>query len=286
MIRLLAFLAALLLVPGAGTAQTFPKFTGLVVDAANVLPPATRADLTAKLERLQQETHRQLVVATIADLQGYPLADYGYRLGRAWGVGLKGVNNGIILFIAPNEPPGHRGPRIEVGYGLEPVVTDALASQIINGKMVPLLRNGDISGAMEAGTDALIAQLRASPDEARARTDAAIRDFDSQHARGRRSGDGGAPIGMVVVLIVFIIVFSGLSRGRRGRAYRDGGGLGNVALWIAADALSHAARRSRWSDGSGSSWGSGGGSDGSWGGGGFTGGGGGSFGGGGASGSW
>ncbi len=105
---------ALLLAVFAGAAhgQTFPKFTGLVVDAANVLPPAVEAELTAKLEGLQRETKRQLVVATIADMQGYPVSDYGYRLLRTWGVGLTDVNNGAILFIARREPPGQRGPRI------------------------------------------------------------------------------------------------------------------------------------------------------------------------------
>ena len=109
-----------LLFAGAVQAQTFPKFTGFVVDAANVLPPAVEADLNAKLDALQRDTHRQLVVATIPDLQGYPLEDYGYRLGRAWGVGLQNADNGAILFIAPNNPVGQRGPRLEVGSGLEP----------------------------------------------------------------------------------------------------------------------------------------------------------------------
>ncbi|MGQ7359610.1 TPM domain-containing protein, partial [Streptococcus suis] len=92
-------------------------------------------------------------------------------------VGLKGVDNGAILFIAPNEPPGHRGPRVEVGYGLEPVLPDALSSVIINQDMMPKLNAGDIAGAMTACTDALIQQLRANPDEAKARTDAAIKQF-------------------------------------------------------------------------------------------------------------
>ena len=110
------WLALLLFAAAApASAQTFPKFTGFVVDAANVLPPDVEAALTAKLDALQKDTHRQLIVATIPDMQGYPLEDYGYKLGRAWGVGLNDVNNGIILFIAPNEPAGHRGPRIEVG---------------------------------------------------------------------------------------------------------------------------------------------------------------------------
>ena len=275
------------LVPAATTAQTFPPFTGLVVDAANVLTPEAKADLTAKLEALQRDTKRQLVVATIPDLQGYPIADYGYRLGRAWGVGLKDVNNGAILLIAPNEPTGQRGPRIEVGYGLEPVLTDALSSVIINTKMLPLLRAGDVSGAMIAGTDSIVAQLRASPDEAKARTDAAIAEFDRTHRQTQSSGSsggGGFPVSLIFWFVILAFVVLPMLRGRgRGRAYRGGGGNLPIVLWSIANEIG---RNS--GSGGGGGWGGGGGSSsgGGWGGGGFTGGGGGSFGGGGASGDW
>ncbi|AXJ96808.1 methanol dehydrogenase [Sphingomonas sp. FARSPH] len=299
----LAFAGALLLglASGSAVAQTpskpnLPQFTGLVVDAANVLPPQTKADLTAKLEALQRDTKRQLVVATIPDLQGYPLEDYGNRLIRGWGVGLKGVDNGAILFIAPNEPPGHRGPRVEVGYGLEPVLTDALSSVIINQDMMPKLKAGDIAGAMTAGTDALIQQLRANPDEAKARTDAAIKQFDATHRRSTGSRGGGVPIGLIFwgVILLFVVVPLVIGRRRQsgpwGRRYDgDGGGSGMlpIVLWSIANEIGRAAS-DRDDDDRGGGWGGGGGggSDGSWGGGGFTGGGGGSGGGGGASGSW
>lgn len=300
MSRVLSLFAALLILIGgaAAPAQTFPKFTGLVVDAADVLPPAAEADLTAKLEALQKDTGRQLVVATIADLQGYPLEDYGYRLGRAWGVGLKDVNNGAILFIAPNEPKGKRGPRIEVGYGLEPYLTDAFSSQVIREIMIPKLKAGDVPGAMTGGADELIAQLRANPDEAKARTDAAIKEFDRTHRKKRSSGNSAFGIGAGVIFWLLVVVFIALAASRRqsGRRYRArerDSDWGSVALWTALEIAQAAAESSRRSSGgSGSSWGSsggsgwGGGSDGSWGGGGFTGGGGGSFGGGGASGDW
>ena len=293
--RSLLCLAALLF-GGVAQAQTFPKFTGFVVDAANVLPPDAEAALTAKLDALQRDTHRELIVATIPDLQGYPLEDYGYRLGRAWAVGLKDANNGAILFIAPNEPAGHRGPRIEVGYGLEPVLTDALSSSIIEEQMMPRLKAGDVSGAMNAGTDALVAQLRASPDEAKARTDAAVAEFDRAHKAQKRSQSGGKaggfPIGLIFWGIIFVFVLLPMfvrGRGRRGpwgaRRYRrnDGGAL-PIILWSIANEIGRGS-----SHGSGSGWGGFGGSSsggGGWGGGGFSGGGGGSFGGGGASGSW
>ncbi|HEY6963859.1 MAG TPA: TPM domain-containing protein, partial [Erythrobacter sp.] len=117
---LTALLAALLVLAGGPAhAQTFPKFTGLVLDQTDSIPDDREAALKAKLEAFQQRTGRQLVVATIADAQGYPIEDYGYRLGRAWGAGLKGANNGVLLLLFPNNPQGQRGPRIEVGYGLE-----------------------------------------------------------------------------------------------------------------------------------------------------------------------
>lgn len=277
-------LLALLLVLAGGTAraQTFPKFTGFVVDAANVLPPATEAALTAKLDALQKDTHRQLVVATIPDLQGYSLEDYGYRLGRDWGVGLRDANNGAILFVAPNEPAGHRGPRIEVGYGLEPVLTDAVASVVINSAMMPRLRSGDVPGAMTAGTDRLIEQLRASPDEAKARTDAAVTEFDRTHRRARQGG-GGVPIALIFWLVVLaFVVLPMLRRGGRGRRYRGGGGNLPIVLWSIANGIGQSGGGSSGRSG----WGGGSSGGGGWGGGGFSGGGGGSFGGGGASGGW
>jgi len=285
---LTAFAAAMLFAVAVSpaAAQTFPEFTGFVVDAANVLPAATKADLTRKLDALQKQTNRQLVVATIPDLQGYPIEDYGYKLGRAWGVGLNDVNNGAILFIAPNEPKGHRGPRIEVGYGLEPILTDALSSQIINEDMMPLLKSGQVPQAMEAGTDAIVAQLTAAPDEAKARTDAAVAAFDKANKRGTARGDEGFPFGLLVWLII-ILIFIGLRFANRkaGRRYRSSSGRSSalpIVLWGPGWGGGGGGRSGRDDDWGG--WGGGGG--GGWGGGGFSGGGGGSFGGGGASGGW
>jgi len=297
-------LAAGLSAAGPAAAQTFPKFTGLVVDAADVIPPAQEAALTAKLELLQRETKRQLVMATIPDLQGYPLDDYGYRLGRAWGVGLRDVNNGAILFVAPNEPAGQRGPRIEVGTGLEGIVTDAFAARVIRERMMPLLRENDVPGALSAGADALVAQLRAAPEEAQARTDAAAVEFDRAHRRGGAGagGGGGLPVGLIFFGIVAAVVLVPLlgARGRRGVSgtrYRSSGrrrgGLGEavadnlpIILWAASEAAR--SRGGGWGGGGGGWSGGGDGSDpgGGWTDGGFSGGGGGSFGGGGASGEW
>ncbi|KTT95966.1 methanol dehydrogenase [Sphingomonas yabuuchiae] len=273
-------------------AQSFPKLDGLVVDAAGKIDPATKAQLEQKLQALQKDTGRQLVVATIPDLQGRPIEDYGNKLIRYWGVGLKDVNNGAILFVAPNEGKGQRGPRLEVGYGLEPILTDAWSSQMIRTLMLPRLReSSDISGALNAGADAVIAQLRASPEEAKARVAEAAKQFDRQNRRGGGDSDG-FPI--LIVLVVFIggFVLLSILRRRQGQRFHDdddddrGGGGGRrgggwpIILWGPG-----------WGSGGGSgggwsSGGSDGGSDGSWFGGGFTGGGGGSGGGGGASGDW
>jgi uncharacterized protein len=280
--RWIVLLPAALLWSGGAGAQTFPPLTGRVVDAANVLPPAVEADLSAKLEALERDTQRQLVVATIADAQGYPLEDYGYRLGRAWGIGQKGTDNGAILFVAPNNPAGQRGPRIEVGYGLEPLLTDALSSQIIRRDMMPRLKEGDVPGAMTAGTDALVTHLRSDPGEAKARTDAAAASVDRPRQRG---GGGGVPVALIFWMIVLAFVVLPMFRRRSkagpwGRKHRRGGGGGDVLLWAIASGLSQGSSRS-------SGWGGAGGfGGGGFGGGGGFSGGGGSFGGGGASGSW
>ncbi len=232
-------------------------------------------------------------------MQGYELADYGYRLGRAWGVGLDDVNNGAILFIAPNNPPGQRGPRIEVGTGLEPILTDAFASITINREMMPRLQVGDVPGAIVAGTDAVVAQLRASPEEAQARLDAAVREFDRTNRRTASEGGGGIPFSLIFWGFVFVFVVLPLLRGGGRRSPRGGFGgrrggidpLTGILLWNMIDSGSRSS--SGWggggSDGGGwggGGFGGGGESGGGWGGGGFSGGGGGGFSGGGASGSW
>jgi uncharacterized protein len=281
--RLTKWVAALLLtllalVCTPAQALTFPAFTGLVVDAANVIPADRKAALEQKLKAFQQKTHRQLVVATIPDLQGQDVAGYGYQLLRAWGVGLKGVNNGAILFIAPNEPKGQRGPRIEVGYGLEGVLTDAYSSVIINSKMMPVLRaNGDIPAALDAGSDAIIDILSQPDDQSHAQQEAAVAAWNKEHGG---SHNGGAPIALIFwAIVIGWVVIGGIFRRRNGTRY--GGSNWPIWLW-AADSLLNSRGGGGWGGGGGSSDSGGGG----WGGGGFTGGGGGSGGGGGASGGW
>jgi uncharacterized protein len=264
--RLLTVLLALLWLaaPAATLAQTFPKLTGRVVDDAHLLTPDQAAALTQKLAGLQQRTGRQLVVATIPDLQGYEIEDYGYRLGRTWAIGQKGKDDGIVFIVAPNE----RRVRIEVGYGAEGVVTDALSALIIADEVTPRFKAGDYSGGIDAGVDQLIRLLQLTPEEAQ-------RYAAEVAAKQKREGER-ADIGVAVVVIGFILFFVILPmamRRRHGRHYR--GGWGPVVIW--GPGFGGGSGSDSWGGGGGGSWGGGGG--------GFSGGGG-SFGGGGASGSW
>ena len=124
---------ALLALAAPVSAQTFPKLTGRVVDDAHLLSPAQVQDLTSKSEALEASTKRQFVVATVPSLEGRTIEDYGYRLGREWGIGQKGKDDGVILLVAPNE----RKVRIETGYGARVFLTDAVSSVIIREAILP-----------------------------------------------------------------------------------------------------------------------------------------------------
>ena len=252
---MLVMLMAFLVVPAARAAPTFPALTGRVVDDAHVLSPQTVTDLTAKLADLETKTGRQVVVVTLPDLQGDDIEDYGYQLGRAWGIGQKGQNNGALFIVVPSE---HK-VRIEVGYGLEPVMTDAMSTLILQEQVLPKFRAGDVQGGVVAGTNAIIQQLSLDPAAATANVQKA-----TQAAQPH-----GIPFGAIFGLIVLFLVFSSLFRRHWG-----GGGMG---WWLPMMIMSSGSR-------GGGGWGGGGWSGGG-GGGGFSGGGG-SFGGGGASGSW
>lgn len=155
--RFAAFLllAALCWVCPAVAGLNFPPLTGRVVDQANILPPAVQNQLTQALVAHEQKTGEQVVVATLQSLDGTDIADYGYQLGRAWGIGQKGKNNGVLLIVAPNE----RAVRIEVGYGLEGKLTDANTSIIIQQIILPKFRAGDLPGGVVAGTTAILQVL-------------------------------------------------------------------------------------------------------------------------------
>jgi uncharacterized protein len=251
---------ALSLTAPARAAPTFPALTGRVVDDAHVLSPQTQAALTAKLAALEQKNGDQLVVVTLRTLQGDEIADYGYQLGRAWGIGQKGKDNGAIFIVAPSE---HK-VRIEVGYGLEPVLTDAMSSVILQSAVLPKFRAGDIEGGVSAGTDAIIQQLGLDPEAAAANAKAAAQQAEAGPA-------GAPPFRLPIALIIIVLVF--VLPAVIGRFGFGGGG----GLWALPFLFMGGGGYRGGGDG-----GFGGGGDG---GGGF-GGGGGSFGGGGSSGGW
>ena len=263
---MLTLVAALgLALPAA--AQDFPeRGTAPVVDAANIIDDATEAALTQKLDQFEENNQRQFVIATIPDLQGYDISDYGYRLGREWALGDAERNDGILLIVAPNE----RKMRIEVGYGLEGVIPDGLAFEYVEG-MKPYFRQGDYSGGIAWAADEIVTQLELPPEEA-ARV--------AQERTAARENEGGFPIGALIWLgfIFFFFILPMFSGGRRRRYRRGGVGgvVGDIILWEAGKAIARGV--------GGDDWGGGGGFGGGGGGfGGFSGGGG-SFGGGGASG--
>jgi uncharacterized protein len=253
-------LLALFLLATAAHAQTFPKLTGRVVDNANLLSPEQETALTQQLAGLEAKNRRQIVVVTLPSLEGYAIEDYGYRLGRSWGIGEKDVNSGALLIVAPNE----RKVRIEVGYGLEPIVTDALSSVIIQQQILPAFRGGDMGAGILAGSKALVDLLSLPDEQAEARAKRIVSDAQAKES-------GGFPIALIFWGIVLAVILRQLIRSRgAGSSFRRNGL--PVILW--GPGLG---------GGSSSGWGGGGG----WssGGGGFSGGGG-SFGGGGSSGSW
>jgi len=145
---------------GAAAEPTFPPLSGRVVDDAGILSPSTVNQLTAMLAQHEKATGQQVVVVTLASLQGYSIEDFGYQLGRFWGIGQKGRNTGALLIVAPKE----RKVRIEVGYGLEGELTDARSSVIIQNDILPQFRRGDFNAGVIAGTMAVLRVLGGNPE--------------------------------------------------------------------------------------------------------------------------
>jgi uncharacterized protein len=262
---LVALWLAVLVAATPAHAQTFPKLTGRVVDQAGLLTPAQVVDISSKSEALEAASGRQFVVATVNSLEGRTIEDYGYRLGRAWGIGQEQKDDGVILLVAPNE----RKVRIETGYGARVFLTDAVSSVIIREAILPRFKAGDMGGGIVAGSDQIIQLMQLPPEEAAKRA----QEIGATESRRGQSGAGFIPV-IFIVVIFFVIIGSIASRagGRRYRRRRGG-----ISPWIVLWGLNEISRASR----GGGGWGGGGGG----GFGGFSGGGG-SFGGGGASGGW
>ncbi len=152
----LLFFAFVLLAAVPAVALVLPTLSGRVVDEANILDPAMRAALTQKLAELEAKTTDQLVVVTLRSLQGTSIEDFGVELGRRWRVGQGDKNNGVLLIVAPSECK----VRIEVGYGLEGTLTDAVSKLIIENAIVPRFRANDIPGGITRGVDDIVSVLQ------------------------------------------------------------------------------------------------------------------------------
>ncbi len=253
------FMAAIFAAEAFATPD-FPPLSGSVVDTANILSASTKLELEAELEELWNTTGRQLVVVTLPSLQGYPIEDYGYQLGREWGVGDRHRDDGVLLIVAPTE----RKVRIEAGYGLEPILTDALSSQIIHSAILPKFRDNDLNGGVLAGVLAIDQQLRLPDDQART---VAERKASSEAAERNRPLVK-LVIGLILSILGVLVTWlrDGFFSLRPRAIYRPTSG-GGLVTWMPNDP----------GDGNGGGYGSSGGR--------YSGGGG-SFGGGGASGSW
>ena len=153
--------SALLLAIAASFALNFPTLTGRIVDQANIIQPATRVALENKLAELEGKSGIQLVVATVNSLEGQDIEPYANELFRNWKLGEKEKNNGVLLLVAPNE----RRVRIEVGYGLEKTLTDALSKVIITNAITPRFKAGDFSGGISRGVDDIITVLTTDASE-------------------------------------------------------------------------------------------------------------------------
>jgi uncharacterized protein len=227
-----------------------PKPTQFVSDGAGILSPQTIVALNSRLETFERDTSNQVIVATFPNVpDGYVLEDFTQRAAEAWGIGQKKDDNGVALFVFPND----RRTRIEVGYGLEGALPDAIAKRIIENEMIPAFRAGDFDSGVSRGVNAILQAIRGE-----------------YKGTGRTSGEmeegdqGSWIIFLLFILIITITIVANRNAIRRGAYY---GPRGRRTVWIPPIG------------------GGGGFSRGSGGGGRFSGGGG-SFGGGGASGSW
>ena len=221
---LLVGLAAAL--AGAASAANIPPLTGRVVDQAGLLSDADKISLETRLEDLEAKSGIQLVVATVKSLEGEEIEPYANQMFRAWKLGERTRNNGVLLLVAPNE----RRVRIEVGYGLEATLTDALAQVIIANAITPRFKAGDFPGGIHRGVDDIVTVLTTDASEWQKRPSLRV---DSDSADSHVNWLVVAGLGLFVLLmvvsptfrmLVFAMMLSGRSGGGYGGSY--GGGFG------------------------------------------------------------
>ena len=266
MFKKLLFIFGILLCGRAALAQDFPPKPGtLVTDYTKTLSPEDKQRLENKLVAFDDSTSTQIAVVIIKSVGDYDINEYGAALGRKWGIGQKGKNNGILLLVAIND---HK-MTIQTGYGEEGALPDAIAFQIRTQDINPRFKAGDYYGGLDAGTDDIIkytkGEYKADPD---------------YHKNHQSSGAGGA-IGFVLIIIIFILIMIFRNRGGGGQIIGSRGGASPFWWFLAGDVLGSMGRRDN-----GGGWGGFSGGGGDSGGGGFGGFGGGDFGGGGSGGSW
>jgi len=159
--RFALIFTALLCTIATALSLNLPSLSGRVVDQANIVQPSTRNAIEQKLADLETKSGIQLVVATVPSLEGQEIEPYANELFRNWKLGEKTKNNGVLLLVAPNE----RRVRIEVGYGLEGTLTDALSKVIIANGMTPRFKAGDFGDGISRGVDDIITVLTTDASE-------------------------------------------------------------------------------------------------------------------------
>lgn len=235
------FFAATLLAVSAFAQVQFPELSGRVVDEANLLTPDKEAEISGLLSAHEDTTGNQVVVVTVQGLQGRSIEEFAVELGRHWGIGREDRDDGVLFLIAPNE----RQVRIEVGYGLEGLLTDARASVIIQNDIIPAFRSGDrVKGIMQ-GVEGILAALEQEPD-----TVSGIAPEKQKFA-----------IPPIIIFFIFIVIIMSLrSFGRASRRHMRGHRNWSSGGWSSGGGFSGG---SGGFSGGGGSFG-GGGSSGSW----------------------
>jgi len=254
---LASLLVSVSFIAAAQNIPSRPNPPRLVNDFAGVLSSAEAQQLEQQLVAYDDSTSNQIAVVLVKTLDDYPIEEYATKLFRAWGVGNKKTNNGIVILAAIDD----RKIRIEVGYGLEGAIPDITAGHIIQNDLSPNFRSGDYYEGLSKAANSIIK--------------AAAGEYKAPEGYNKKKGKSGLPIGLIVFVVVMIIIFASRGGGGGG-GYMSRRGSG-LAPFILGSMLGGSSR--------GSSWGGGGGWSGG-GGGGFGGFGGGSSGGGGASGGW
>lgn len=240
--------------------QLPPKSSTLVTDYTNTLAPQDKQQLENKLVAFDDSTSTQIAVVMMHSVGQYDIDDYGQKLGRAWGIGHKGKNNGILVLVALDD---HK-VTIQTGYGAEGGVPDVIAKQIIDEDIVPHFKEKDYYGGLDLGTTDLMKYMKG--------------EYKAEKKVEDDGGAGGYIMLLIIVVVILIIVFR--NRGGGGGHIYGGRGGASPFWWFLGGALLGRGSGG-WGGFSGGSGGFGGGDSG-----GFGGFGGGDFGGGGASGSW